>query len=187
MNHKTQLNEQVDLFVAYKFIKILTTDFDKSDAFKMGIIDKNGKVLKKRRELKGDERTAYTIFHTLIWNLKKILMKIPGLKSKLGNYATALYLLKEVYNRENKRGGEALLERILETLGDEGSDADTLFESNFNRLLSPGLYVAKHEIVTPDFEIISEGDVILVGNEKEPLCEVKNVPLFTAVHANTGD
>ena len=66
MNQKSQLNEQVDMLVAYKFIKILTTDFEDTDAFKMGIIDKDGNILKKRKDLKGDERTAYTIFHTLL-------------------------------------------------------------------------------------------------------------------------
>ena len=188
MNHKTQLNEQVDLFVAYKFIKILTQDFDKTDAFKKGIIDKNGKILKKRRDLKGDERTSYTIFHTLVWNLKKILMKVPGLKSKLGNYATALYLLKESYNKEHKSGGETLLESILVRLGEEENDVNVLFENNFdNQLLSQGVYVATHEIVTPSFETIDEGAVILVGNKKEPLDEIKGVPLYSAVHLDSGE
>ena len=188
MNHKTQLNEQVDLFVAYKFIKILTQDFDKTDAFKKGIIDKNGKILKKRRDLRGDERTAYTIFHTLVWNLKKILMKVPGLKSKLGNYATALYLLKEAYNKEHKSGGETLLESILVRLGEEENDINVLFENNFDdRLLSQGVYVATHEIVTPSFETIEEGAVILVGNKKEPLDEIKGVSLYSAVHLDSGE
>ena len=187
MNHKTQLNEQVDLFVAYKFIKILTTDFDKTDAFKLGIIDKNGKILKKRRDLRGEERTAYTVFHTLIWNLKKLMLKVPGLKTKLGSYATALFLLKEAYNKEHKQGGETLLERILETLGEDKNDPDTLFESTFKQDLSAGVYVAKHEIVTPTFELIEEGDIILVGNEKKPFNEVKNVSLYTAVHMESGE
>ena len=187
MNHKTQLNEQVDLFIAYKFIKILTTDFDKTDAFKKGIIDKNGNILKKRNDLKGDERSSYTIFHTLIWNLKKLMLKVPGIKSKIGSYGTALYLLKESYNKEYKRGGEAFLESILETLGEDGDDVDTLFESNFNRLLSPGVYVATHEIVTPSFEIINEGEIVIVGNRKGPVNEIKNVPLYTAVHMDSGE
>ena len=39
----------LDIFVAYKFIKILTTPFKKTDAYKLGIIDDEGKVLKKRK------------------------------------------------------------------------------------------------------------------------------------------
>ena len=53
----------VDAFIAYKFIKILAVPFEKTDAFKMGIIDKDGKILKKRKDLKGEEKKAYTIIH----------------------------------------------------------------------------------------------------------------------------
>tara|TARA_R100000808_G_C2136705_1_gene144949 strand:- start:249 stop:1094 length:846 start_codon:yes stop_codon:yes gene_type:complete len=188
MNQKTQLNEQVDLFVAYKFIKILTTDFEKTDAFKLGIIDKNGKILKKRKDLRGEERAAYTIFHTLIWNLKKVLARVPGLKSKLGSYATALFLLKEAYNKEYKQGGEVLVERILEHLRVKDDELDVLFESKFqDKHLSAGVYIANQEIVTPSFDVIEEGDVIVVGNDKLPLDEMKDVHIYSAVHMNSGE
>ena len=188
MNQKTQLNEQVDLFVAYKFIKILTTDFEKTDAFKLCIIDKNGKILKKRKDLRGEERAAYTIFHTLIWNLKKVLARVPGLKSKLGSYATALFLLKEAYNKEYKQGGEVLVERILEHLRVKDDELDVLFESKFqDKHLSAGVYVANQEIVTPSFDVIEEGDVIVVGNDKLPLDEMKDVHIYSAVHMNSGE
>ena len=188
MTQKTQLNEQVDLFVAYKFIKILTTDFEKTDAFKLGIIDKNGKILKKRKDLRGEERAAYTIFHTLIWNLKKVLARVPGLKSKLGSYATALFLLKEAYNKEYKQGGEVLVERILEHLRVKDDELDVLFESKFqDKHLSAGVYIANQEIVTPSFDVIEEGDVIVVGNDKLPLDEMKDVHIYSAVHMNSGE
>ena len=41
----------VDAFIAYKFIKILVVPFEKSDAYKMGIIEKDGKILKMRKYL----------------------------------------------------------------------------------------------------------------------------------------
>ena len=187
MNHQTQLNEQVDMLVAYKFIKILTTDFKDTDAFKMGIIDKDGNILKKRKDLRGDERTAYTIFHTLCWNLKKIMLRVPGLKSKLGSYATALFLLKEQHNGEHETGGDLLVERILERLTDTNKDADVLFESTFEPTMKPGVYVACQEIVTPSFETIQEGEIIIVGNEKLPLTEMVSIPLYTAVHLDSGE
>ena len=57
----------VDTVVAYKFIKILSTPWKKTDAYKLGIIDDKGTVLKKRKDLKtSEEKKAYTIFHTLI-------------------------------------------------------------------------------------------------------------------------
>ena len=88
----------LDVFVEYKFIKFLTTPFDKTDAYKLGLIDKDGKVLKKRSKLKtGKEKMAMTIFHTLAWNLKKLLDKFPPTKTKLGSFAAGLFLIKEQY------------------------------------------------------------------------------------------
>ena len=90
----------VDAFIAYKFIKILSTPFEDTEAYKLGIIDKNGKILKKRKELKtGEEKKAYTIIHTLVWNLKKILVKVQLGKSRVGSLAAALYFLKEEFEK----------------------------------------------------------------------------------------
>ena len=36
------MGRAIDLFVTYRFIKLLTTPFEKTDAYKLGIIDKNG-------------------------------------------------------------------------------------------------------------------------------------------------
>ena len=86
----------VDAFIAYKFIKILVTPFEETDAYKLGIIDANGKILKKRKDLKrSEEKKAYTIIHTLCWNIKKILVKLQVGKSRIGSLAAALYFLKE--------------------------------------------------------------------------------------------
>lgn len=86
-----------DAFVAYKFIKLLSTPFEKTDAFKRGIIDKDGKILKKRNSLiDSDDKKAYpSNVYTLVWNLKKIMNKLPIVKTRLGSFAAALYLLKE--------------------------------------------------------------------------------------------
>ena len=94
---KQYLTEQiVDAIVAFKFLKLMTQDFKDTDAFKLGIVDKDGKILKKRKDLKmGAEKSAYTIFHTLVWNIKKLLKKVPFVKSKLGSYVASLFLLKE--------------------------------------------------------------------------------------------
>jgi hypothetical protein len=86
-----------DTFVAYKFIKLLATPFDKTDAFKLGIIDADGNILRPRKSLiNSKDKKAYpSNVYTLVWNLKKILMKIPIVKSRVGQFASALYLLKE--------------------------------------------------------------------------------------------
>ncbi len=85
-----------NIYFVYQFIKKLVTPFEKTDAFKLGIIDKDGKILKKRRDLEGSkEKDAYTLSDTLVWNIKKLIGKVPGGKSKIASYAAALFLIKE--------------------------------------------------------------------------------------------
>jgi len=85
-----------NIYFVYQFLKKLVTPFEKTDAFKLGIIDEKGKILKRRRDLEGsEEKDAYNLSDTLVWNLKKILGKIPLGKSRLASYAAALWLIKE--------------------------------------------------------------------------------------------
>jgi len=88
----------VDTLITYRIVKLLVTPFERQEAFKQGIIDKDGKVLKKNRDLKTEkEKKAYTYLHRFVFNLKRILKRI-GLGSKLGSFAVALALLL----KENK-------------------------------------------------------------------------------------
>ena len=88
-----------NIYFVYQFLKKLVTPFEKTEAFKLGIIDEKGKILKRRRDLEtSDEKSAYNLSDTLVWNLKKILGKIPFGKSKLASYAAALWLIKEQDN-----------------------------------------------------------------------------------------
>ena len=85
----------VDYYLAYQFIKKLTTPFKDTEAYKLGIIDEKGKVLKKRSSLTSKEKESYKLMDTLVFNMKKLLEKLPGGKSKIGSLAAALFLLKE--------------------------------------------------------------------------------------------
>ena len=85
-----------NIYFVYQFLKKLVTPFEKTKAFELGIIDEKGKILKRRRDLEGDEeKSAYNLSDTLIWNIKKLMGKIPGGKSRIASYAAALYLIKE--------------------------------------------------------------------------------------------
>ena len=90
------MSRPVDLLIAYRVIKMLVTPFNKQEAYKLGIIDANGKALKKSKDLNTEaEREAFTLLHRLVFNCKRIMSKIPLVRTKLGTYATALFLLKE--------------------------------------------------------------------------------------------
>lgn len=86
----------VDLFMVYHFLKRLATPFDKWEAYKLGIIDERGNILRKRKELrKIKERKAFGVFDVMILNMKKLIEKVPGGKSRIASYAAALYLIRE--------------------------------------------------------------------------------------------
>ena len=96
-----------DTLVAYKFIKLLVTPFDETDAYKRGIIDADGNILKSRSDLKSskDKKAYPSNVYTLVWNLKRILSKVPAMRNKLASFTAAMYLLKEEhgYNDEQIR------------------------------------------------------------------------------------
>lgn len=86
----------LDLFLVYKFIRRLATPFSEWKAFELGIIDEDGKILRKRRTLDtSEERSAFGVYDVMILKLKRLLEKTPGGKNRLASYAAALYLIKE--------------------------------------------------------------------------------------------
>ena len=87
----------VDTYITYRIITTLTKPWKEQDAYEFGIIDDKGKVLRKARELKNSkEKDSYSILIRFIFNLKRLMEKVPGGKSKIGSYAiAALVFLKE--------------------------------------------------------------------------------------------
>jgi hypothetical protein len=87
------MSRGIDLLITYRVIKLLVTPWHKQPAYKLGIIDEKGKVLRKFKTLKRiPEKKAYTVLHRFVFNLKRILGKV-GLGSRLGSFAVALALL----------------------------------------------------------------------------------------------
>ena len=69
------MGSAIDLFVTYRFLKLLTQPFEKTDAYKLGIIDKKGhRILKPKSDKPAVElstsqlKNAYTILHKLVFN-----------------------------------------------------------------------------------------------------------------------
>jgi len=83
----------VDFLITYRLVKLLSVPFEQQDAYKLGIIDEKGKVLKKYSSLKTTaEKKAYTLLHRFVFNIKRILQKV-GLGGRLGSFGVALALL----------------------------------------------------------------------------------------------
>ena len=85
----------IDLFLIYQFLRRLVTPFEKWDAYKLGMIDKDGKVIVPKDERTSEQDRSWGYYDRLTANLKKLLGKIPGGKTRLASFAAALLLLKE--------------------------------------------------------------------------------------------
>jgi len=94
------MSQTVDLFLVYQFIKRLSTPFNETKAFRLGLIDEKGKKLKKASS--SEEKNAMTYYDRLIFNLKRLLSKV-GVESKFTTFAAALFLIKEGNKPKDKR------------------------------------------------------------------------------------
>lgn len=103
-----------DLILIYQFIKRLTTPFEQTEAFKLGLIDAKGKLLKKAETT--EEKNAYGYFDRLVFNIKRLLGKIPGGESRLGSFAAALWLVKESAGEQRDIDEVELQEELQETM-----------------------------------------------------------------------
>ena len=177
------MSRAVDLFVTYRFLKLLVTPWNKQEAFKLGIIDKNGNAIKKARDLgTEEERSAFTLLHRLVFNCKRIMSKIPLVRSQLGTYAAALFLLKEHYKIENLPEGEItkyLLENNLVELNDDIEEEVV----GFGNMLPAGEYKLKDQVTADDDEIDAQaGDIVTALEDTPPSDRILGVDIFPVVH-----
>ena len=87
------MSQVMDLFLTYQFIKRLATPFDETEAFRLGLIDDQGKRLKYAKSQ--DEKKAMQPFDRMIFNMKRLLAKFPGGNRQIASYAAAILLLRE--------------------------------------------------------------------------------------------
>ena len=177
------MGRAVDLFVTYRFLKLLVTPWNKQEAYKQGIIDAKGKALKKARDLSTEaERESFTLLHRLVFNCKRIMQKIPLVRTQLGTYATALFLLKEKYNIENLPEGEInkfLMENKLVSFDDNISEEVI----GFGSMLPMGEYTLKDQVTADDDEIDAQpGDKVSALEDISPSDRILGVDVFPVIH-----
>ena len=180
------MSRAVDLLITYRIIKLLTTPFEKQDAYRLGIIDKNGKVLRKTKELKtGKERDAYTILHRFVFNLKRLINLVPGGKSKLGTYAAALGLLL----KENKDINEIEIEKVLyKHLSDNDLLVldDDLKESTGFDYLPEGRYIITDRLTDLNDNTTADvGDIVYTTEDQKPFDNYFGVNLYNVINKDT--
>ncbi len=154
------MGRAIDALIAFRLIKLLVTPFNKTKAFKLGIIDEKGKVLIKSRDInklpfpqRTEARKAYTMLIRFVFNLKRLLSKV-GIRGPIGSAtAAAIAFFKEEY------GNNPEVEReVYKHLKEQGFEFD--ISENYGEPLSEGTYKVKHDIYN------LEGDIVINIDEQ---------------------
>lgn len=183
------IKQAADLVYAFRFLRLLTTRFEDTDAYKHGIIDQDGNRIKsfnlnvmKNRDLYKD---SYTPFHRLVFNIKKLMAKAPGGGSVVASYAAALYLLKEKYNISDRQLTEAIA-----TIG--LTPVDFLAENTQwfvleDKRLTPGTYrVLTSKLLNSTLEeIVNPRDQVTVDQHCYPVGEMFGLDIYQVTHIRT--
>ena len=178
------LSKSADLVYTLRFLRLLTTPWIETNAFKLGLIDDTGKKLRKPQT--EQEKSAYNTFHRLVFNIKKIINKAPGGKSKIASYASALYLIKEHLSLSDKS-----IDKILAEAG--VSHLDLLAESSEwyctkDGMLSPGVYKLNESdkmINSTMEEFGKKHDKIRVEEDCYPETNLFGLDIYEVIHIPT--
>jgi len=155
------MGRAIDALIAFRLIKLLVTPFNRTKAFKLGIIDEKGKVLIKSRDIdklptsneRLAARKAYTMLIRFVFNLKRLLSKV-GIRGPIGSAtAAAIAFFKEEY------GNNLEVEReVYKHLKEQGFEFD--ISENYGEPLYEGTYKVKHNIYN------LEGDIVINIDEE---------------------
>ena len=194
------MGRAIDLFVTYRFIKLLVTPFKDTDAFKLGIIDEKGNRVMPPpkggvRQTKPaplrttEEKSAYTILHKLVFNIKKIFGKVPGLRTKLGTYAAALFLLKDTF-KESVDDPDVFEKEFMKYLKEQGYEIDDSISEEvigFGEVLPRGEYTLSNDILNKEEEELTakKGDKVEVYKDEPPIDTILGVEIFPVIHVKT--
>ena len=190
------MGRAIDLFVTYRFLKLLTTPFEKQDAFKLGIIDADGNRITKPKSTRpavelntAEMKNSYTILHKLVFNIKKLFSKVPGLRTKVGTYAAALFLLKDTF-KESVDDPDVFEKEFMKYLKEQGVELDNEISEEvigFGEVLPKGNYVLVNDILNKEEEELSakKGDKVIAFADEAPIDTVLGVDIFPVVHVKT--
>ena len=190
------MGRAIDLFVTYRFIRLLTTPFQKTDAYKLGIIDENGNRIRQPNSTKPavelatiEQKNSYTILHKLVFNIKKLFAKVPGLRTKVGTYAAALFLLKDTF-KEHVEDPDMFEKQFMKYLKENDVEFDDSISEEvigFGEILPKGEYVLVNDILNKEEEELTakKGDKVIAFDDEPPVDTVLGVEIFPVIHDKT--
>ena len=175
-----------DFFYSLRFLRLLTMPYEKTGAFKVGIIDKTGKKLKKPET--SEERANYNTFHKLVFNIRRLLAKVPAGKSAIARYAAALFLIKDHLEIND----ESVAKVLKEASGVDFLNEDLEEKNNKWYLKESGDKIQKGKYaLIRDIALPSTGDILALENtmveiaEQEPVGSIFGIPVFEGIHIKT--
>jgi len=148
------MSRVIDALVAYRILKLLVTPFNKTKAYKLGIIDDKGKVLIKSKQIVNQEqRKAYTLLIRFVFNLKKLLAKV-GIRGPLGTSAAAAIAFFKEENGYNPEVEKVVYKHLKE------NGFEFQVDENYGDPLRPGTYRVNRDITD------LEGDIVINIDEQ---------------------
>ena len=177
-----------DRFYALRFLRLLTTPWNKTGAFKAGIVGENGEVLRKAKG--SADKKVYNVFHKLVYNIKRLLNKVPVVgKSTLASYAAALFLIKEHTNLTDERLGNIIEEAYGFNPSYDILDEDSSSLLDEGGCLTPGNYEFCEETIyfkNGDSAPGRESIITVTEENGSPIGSVFGHSMFKLIDANTG-
>ena len=157
----------IDALIAYRVLKLLVTPFNKTKAYKFGIIDDKGKVLIKSKDFlktfSSQElpkaREAYTLLIRFVFNLKRLLSKV-GIRGPITTSAAAAIAFFKEENGQNLEVEKTVYKHLREN----GFEFE--INENYGEPLTPGTYRVNRDTTDLDDDIVINinEEVIFEGN-----------------------
>ena len=132
---------------------------------------------------------THTVLHKLVFNIKKLFGKVPGLRTKLGTYAAALFLLKDTF-KESVDDPDVFEKEFMKYLKEQGYELDDSINEEvigFGEILPKGEYTLANDILNKEEEELSakKGDKVIAFDDEAPIDTVLGVDIFPVVHEKT--
>ena len=152
----------IDALIAYRLLKLLVTPFNKTKAYKMGIIDDKGKVLIKKNQFnkkipvnrRAEAKKAYTLLIRFVFNLKRLLSKV-GIRGPLGSAAAAAI----AFFREENQYNPEIEKQVYKYIKEQGFEFEV--SENYGDPIPHGKYIVNRDIYDLEGDVvINSGDTI---------------------------
>lgn len=165
----------LDTVITFRVLKLLTTAWEDQAAFATGLIDDKGKRIKGTSPKTTEQKDSYTLLHKLVFNLKRIIEMLPGGKSRLARYATALFLIKE----HTGLTGTKLDKEVFKYLQESGLLEKDLLEEfrPVNKLQNEKTYTLVRPMIINEDVDAEKGDTIIQAVSK-PAGKIYGVNVF---------